>query len=318
MQASRSVWVFVLTLLFPLSTAARPSLVDLDGDLQQVVDGLCHGDPALCGQPAPASVAGQLDFDSGTFVLDFTSLHFGYAKPVGGAFAFDDLTATVDSAGLSAILAGELASSTVYDVEVIVPDPSGPGNVTLLALQNATLEELTLDASGTSAQLRVAFTIAQLSWMGSSSSWNEGLGSGSGCTAPGGDKHVSLAGNPASLLGPGEIDVFYSVFLSGSGLGFEWSRAPIASSACYLRTVASGTSIPQDFHRLSPLSETFASQLRDESIDFSVAVVESWGLTIEGGEMRERVVYGSTTGTLTSRSFSPVDGSLTSQFSQGL
>ncbi len=311
-----AVAVVILSLLIPISTSARPSLIDLESDLQQVVDGLCHGDPALCGLGAPAVVGGQLDFDSGTFQVDFTSLTFGYTKPGAGAFAFDDLTATVDAAGLAAILVGELASSTIYDVDVIVPDPSGPGSVILLALQNVRIDDLALSSSGTSAAITLGFTIAQFDWMGSNSSWNQVTSTGSGCTAPGGDKMVALAGNSPSLLAPSEIEVTYFLFIGPGGLGFRFGRSPVASSACYLQTVASGTTVADSFSRLSPLSDTFATQLRDESIDFTTALLESYTLTIEGTEMDELVTYGATMGTLTTRTFSPVDGSVTSETSQ--
>ena len=318
-----SHWTLVIgialgAVALPLPTAARPSLVDLDGDLTRVVDGLCHGDAALCGQAAPTAVAGQLDFDGGSFQLDFRSLRFGYTKPGGGAFGFDDLTATVDTPGLTALLAGELASGTVYDVDVIVPDPSGPGSLTLLSLQNVTIEDLGVDSSGVTASITLAFTIAQVSWLGMTSSWNEGLSSGAGCIASGGDKHVALAGNPPSLLKPSEIEVDYFLYLAGSGLAFSFERAPAASSACYLRAVATGVNLPEGFQRLSPLSETFATALFDETIDFTNGVVESYALTVDGTGMRERFVYAPGIGTLTTRGFSPVDGSLVSEISQGL
>ncbi len=312
------VGIATAVVALPLPTEARPSLVDLDADLAQVVDGLCHGDAALCGQAAPTTVAGQLDFDAGSFQMDFRSLRFGYTKLGGGSFGFDDLTATVDTPGLTALLVGSVRVSTIYDVEIIVPDPTGPGSVTLLSLQNVTIEDISVDSSGATASITLAFSVAEISWLGATSSWNVGLSSGAGCIAAGGDKHVALAGNPAILLTPGQIEVSYFLFASGPGIGFAFERAPAASSACYLRATATGANVPETVQRMSPLSETFSTPLYDETIEFTNGVHESYALTIEGTEMRERFVYSGSIGTLTTRTFSPIDGSLASETSEGL
>jgi len=311
-RGARAALVVWLALVLPVTTAARPSLIDLESDLQQVVDGLCHGDPALCGLAAPSTVAGQLDFD-GTFALDFTSATFGF--DVGGTLSFDSLTATVDSSGLTAQLVIDLSTPKVYGVlRVIVPNPSGPGTTSILVLQNAVLQSVGSDSSGSGVALELAFDVAEMKWMGASSLWNQGTATGSGCTLGGGEQHVALAGNPASLLAPGEVEAGYSLFLaSGGGTSFQYDRAPVASSACVLRTAGSGIGFGDSFHRLSPLSDAFSTQLREESIDFSTAGIDEYTLTIEGASIRESVRYGFTNGLLTTRTFDPGTGSQTGQ-----
>ena len=318
-RIARAGVVVASMLLLPVATSARPSLVDLDADVQQIVDALCHGDPALCGLAAPAQVGGQLDFDGGTFVTDFTALTFGFSKPVAGMLSFDALEATVDATGLTALLLADLAGSKVYSkVEVIVPNPTpGPATVVLLELTDAVLEQVETDATGASARLRMTFLAAELSWMGLQSGWDGFLSSGSGCTAPGGEQHVALAGSSASLLAVGEVEAEYGLTVPSLGtVGFQLTRAPVATSACTLRTTGSGTTLADSFHRLSPLSDTFGSQLRDESVDFSTALITDYSLHLEHGEMRETVTYDAVAGQLTTRTFDPGTGAQTGQTQQ--
>lgn len=311
-RRTRAGLALLLALLLPVSTSARPSLVDLDTDLQQVVDGLCHGDAALCGVAVPASVAGQLDFD-GAFALDFTSVTFGF--DVAGSLTFDSLSATVDASGLSAQLVTDLSTAKLYSkVDVIVPDPSGPGTATILNLQNVILESLSGDSSGGLVTLELVFAIAEMKWMGASSLWNQVGGVGSGCTLSGGEQHVALAGSSASLLAPGEVEAGYALYVaSPGGVAFQYDRAPVASSACLLRTAGAHITVGDSFHRLSPLSDTFSAQLRAESIDFSSALIGEYTLVIEAASMRESVRYGTLSGLLTTRTFDPGTGSQTGQ-----
>lgn len=305
-----------LALGLPLSTWARPSLLDLESDLGQVVGGLCGGDPAQCGAAPVPAVAGQLDFDGGTYALDFRTLHFAFSRPSGGVLSFESLTVTADTAGSAALLSADLLAGKSYAVlDVVVPDPSGPGSTTLLSLQDAVLTSLDLASSGTLATLVLQFQGATTSWMGVSSSWSTVTGTGSGCTAPSGEQHVALAGNPPSLLGVGEVEAEYGLSLTPppAAPGFGYTRSPVLTSACYLRTAGSGSTVADDFHRLSSLSATFATQLREESVEISSASITGYALSIEGSAFSETVTLGSVSGQLVTRTFSPLDGSLAGQ-----
>jgi hypothetical protein len=308
----------IVTLALPSSTFARPSLIGLEAELQQVVDGLCHGDPALCGLAAPLSVAGQIDFDAGTYIADFAELRFSLTHAALGAFDFEDLEITVDTSGLGAQLSAELAAITVFSkVDIVVPNPSGPGNVTILSLGKAVIESIGLAADGSWTPMTLDFTAATYAWLGATSAWDQVLSSGSGCTAPNGEKHVALAGNDASLLNPGEVEADFGLavakpFGASTTVGFNYRRVPAASSACLLRHTAQAPNFEASFSRLSPLSDLFATPLPEEIVDVKTSTIHTYDLLISGSDYQEEILLQSITADLTTKTFNPGTGVETS------
>lgn len=315
---------FCVALALPASTLARPSLIGLEADLQQVLDGLCHGDPALCGKAAPLSVVGQIDFDSGAIVADFAELVFAFGTPGAGGFAFENLQITVDTSGLSAPLSGDLASGTTFPtVDIIVPNPSGPGDVTILALQTVGIRSMELVAGGSFTAMELDFTKVQYSWLGQSSDWDIQFNTGGGCTVAPGEKHVALNGNDPSLLNAGEVEADFGLGVSrpplaAATLTFSHTRESVASSPCHLRHAATGATFEAVFSRLSPLSDTFATQLIEEGIDVKLSLIDSYTLSISARGFEERIELESISADLTTKTFNPITGAETSSSTQSL
>lgn len=295
--------------LAPPPAAARPSLIDLDADLTQVIDGLCGGDPATCGTTPALPVAGQIDFD-GQFQVDFVSLRFGYDKPMGGAFAFRRTAVMLDRTSVTTALFSGLLTATNYSaVTVQVPDPvSPPGNTVILTLEDAKVRSVDT-GSGPQPSLELEFRKATYSWLGSVASWTTQFGVGNGCTVPSGLEYIALAGNSPGLLNPGELEASYgfgsSVPTGGGSASFSFSfgGTPDAQSPCYLRTTGNAGNVDADFHRLHPDSDALGMQLREETLDLTTSVVTSYELLIEGTSLSETTVVAPGSGELRTTTF---------------
>jgi len=305
----------VLLLLLPGAASAqgRPSLVDLDATLDQVVNGLCNGDASSCGTTPVTPVAGQIDF--GLFQADFSSLRFAMTKPSGGSAVIEDVSVTVDVAAMTAIVVERLSAGWIFaNVTAVVPDPSGPGNTTIFDFFNAVLQSIDVTSDGSRVELVFGVEQATYSWLGASSSFDQLTGAVGGCVVPGGEKHVALAGNDSSLLGPGDIEASFGLMFDTSGgpvtQAFRYARPPTATSACLLRTVGNAVSLVANFDRLSPLSDTFGMQLAEETVDITSSTIATYELVIDGASMDETLMLDLTSGKITSREFNPVDGSL--------
>lgn len=297
---------------------ARPSLIVQEAELQQVIDGLCHGDPALCGLSAPLVVAGQLDFD-GLFQADFFDLTFGFVKNNPGALAYEELTASVDASEIGTMLTQvALSVMSLGTVTVVVPDPQGPGNVAILELTNAFITSI--DSSGGRATtVKLGFEKANYSWLGSTSEWDQNMGTGAGCTIPNGESNVARNGTSVPL-GPGDREAEFAFGITPPlpQLGFELTRTPRSTSACVLRHAATAVNLDVDVHRLSPLSDTFATQLREQSLEITNSKVGDYQLHIVGTEFTETIEIDITASQLTTRTFNPGNGNEDSSITVGV
>jgi len=300
--------------LAPLGAAhaQRPSLVDLDTTVDQVVDGLCNGDASTCGATPQTPVAGQIDF-GGLFAGDFSRLRFAITKPSGGPASIGEVEVSMDPTPLTAVVVDRLAAGFTFgSVVATVPNPSGPGSVPILTFSDAVLVSAEVSSDGSRAALTFSVGAVAASWLGSQSSYDQGTQAAAGCTVPPGERHVALAGNDGSLLGPADIEADFALGFSTSGgpltTAFSYGRVPVASSACLVRTVATAVNLQAEFHRLSPLSDTFATALEEETVEITSAVATSHELLIEGTTIRESIALDVSAGKLTSREFDPGTG----------
>lgn len=307
----------LLLLLLPGDGHAqgRPSLVDLDARLTQVVDGLCAGDASTCGIASGVPVAGQVDLDGGALVVDFHTLTFAFDHPSGSSASFDLVQVEIAANEFVPILLDWIDTQlTLNDLTVLVPDSKGGGSVTMLTFGTVTLQRLESTGANGRATLHFAFRDVTFDWLGSTSSWDSVLSTGSGCTvsAP---AYVSLAGNDSALLGPGEhaVDPFAFGLYAPVGGGqastsFEFSGPPNAVSACLLQTGAGGGAITPTFDRLSPLSGTLSTALKEHTVQATSGSIASYRLDIEGATLRESVTLQLGAGSITSRTFDPTTG----------
>jgi hypothetical protein len=318
-KVSSKIVAIGLLCLLPTAVFARPSLVDMDTNLQQLVDALCHGDPALCGLPAPNVVAGQVDLDNGLATVDFSELTFGFSRPLGGgSLSYDRVVATVDTAGQTAQLVDETGSGTNFSkVEIIVPDLQGPGNTTILTLESVVIRKLGVDEGPGWTSIELEFVKAMYAWLGNQSDYDQLSQTGNGCTVPNGEQHVALNGNAPSLLGPGELEASFGLVVTTMGGGgglvptIESTRDLGSTSSCWLRHVSTSQNVDTDFHRLSPLSDTFATQLREESFETNTAAVFDYELSLRGATLTERIQLDLGAAVLTTRTFNPATGAQT-------
>lgn len=298
------------------ATAQRPSLLDLDATLDQVVNGLCNGDASTCGTTPTPAVAGQIDILSGTYVLDFTDLSFGLLSP-GLSFAFEFLVATVDTEDTTALLLDPvITGQTIASLDVRVPDPQGPGDVTVLRVMDVRLESLDVDGSSSLAVLKLSFSEAEFTWLGAMSGWDDTAGTASGCQVAAGEKHVALAGNDPSLLGAGDVEAGFAFGAQTMGVPtLSYTRASVASSPCYLRSTAQQQDPQPILRRLSPLSDTFGTQLHAETVDLTSSSIESYRLSIDASGLLDTIVLdGPPTGKLTTKTFDAGTGVETGSF----
>jgi hypothetical protein len=199
-------------LLTPASAGAqgRPSLVTLDQQLGQVVDGLCGGDASQCGAP-PAVANGRIEVDANSpspVVLDLVDLEMTVDVSLAcgatpscspGAPVFREARATVvvpatAVARLGAAIVGGVAH---HRVDVVLYNPQLASDERLLRFENAPITRL--------EQTEVAGRYL-LGWEPALSeltvSWN-GLPAAGECIFElDGDPLVDLAGMDPSVLDP--------------------------------------------------------------------------------------------------------------------
>jgi len=311
-RATRASAVGLLVAVLLAGAAwSRPSLIDNAAQLQQIISGLCHGDAALCGLPAPLVFAGQVNF--GVYKGDFFELSFGYDKPVLGQLAFIPLTVTMNTALFESQLTDDLLNATVHNgVTVQVPDPTGPGQLTLLELDGVVVTSVDT-TGGSNAIVSLTFTKATMDWLGEDAVWDAGMMTGGGCFVPSSEQHVALRGNDASLLAGGEIEADFSLGVAApSSLSFALERKIGLTSPCYLQHTGFGINLLVDVHRLSPLSDTFATQLREQSLQVTTSTVTAYRLQISGTDLDEVITVDIGAASLTTRTFNAGTGAETS------
>jgi hypothetical protein len=301
--------------------ADRPSLIDLQATLDQVVTGLCNGDSATCGVAVPAAAAGQLIFDPGgpdeailsLVELDLTidpNLNCTATCVAASAPVLEDVTATVLSSEASGSLLAALVTTAFPIAHVVVPNPAGGGTVLALRLFNPLLEQLTHSSTPGRSDLRFTATRVRFDWLSSTSEWNFATGTGTGCTVPASEAHVELAGNPTSALLSGEIAAVYGLGVEGTGGGADPTlavrRAP--PNACHLRGAASTQLMKPRYDRLWARDAEFPARQSVETLDVGAGWVDRWTLHVRSGVLAESIEMIPLSGTLDLRTFDDTTG----------
>lgn len=294
------------------SMADRPSLVDLDGELTAVVDGLCSGDASLCGVVPGPSFGSTIDIGS-LGDLPLSKLRIAFTR--SGLNAIWDsvdvaIEMTEDDVSVAALLE---ANQLVSLIGIVI---GGNQNETIQLVNAYVISAETDHATRT---LLLSFQVEEIRFnlLGVSTQWNTKNQIGSGCDVPQNTTHVDVAANSSSLLTSGEEPVTYAfgveraVGVLGNPPGpmaptFSFVRPFL--SGCWLKTGASGAPRDLSFHVLSPLSDTFATQLRAESLELTAAVVTDYELLIDGASAQETIGLEMDAVEWTSRSFDPSTG----------
>jgi len=290
--------------------ADRPSLIDLKAALDAHIT------------PPPTTAAGSIRFADASLDVTFELVDLALTADVAvnctascipGLASFAPVRVTVEqSSDLALLIAHALPSGLVQDVLVAIPSQAN-----VLRFQNAQLQSTTTDDVSARVVLEFDFDDVQMEWLGGASSWNVASSTGSGCTIPANEVHIELAGNAASNLQPGEIASTHRLGLtSGSALPtLTLKRTP--PNPCYVRTVASAMLFDVELRRLWTSNDLFpTSREFVEEITSSGTIIDRWTLRIEAGALREEIDL-HPAGQLTIRSFSPVDGSLTTTHTVG-
>ncbi len=302
------------------ASADRPSLIDLQATLDQVVSGLCDGDPATCG-PAAMPAVGTLTFAPGTTnesVLPLVDLSLSIDNTIvcspncayAGQGSFSPVSATVEQTSQAALLISLLASGALVAANVSVPTVGG-GTLDLLFTGAALTSFAAADTPGR-AQLGFAYQQISLQWQGGVSGWNLTTATGSGCTVPAGEVHVDLAGNAASGLNPGEIEATYTFGVAASGgshPALAFGRRP--PNPCYLRGTAARQIVSMTFDRLWSQDDAFANRQSVETVDVVNALIDRWELRLASGVVGEAIDLLLADGTLTTRAFDSGTGKQT-------
>ena len=318
------LWTLVLatllaTALAPAAQADRPSLIDLQGTVDQLVDGLCDGDAATCGAPPPPAASGALVFEPGPGEISLGLVDIGIVADVpvsctlscvpAGAVSFSSAHATLLHTSAVATLSSYLITSQLSQrVEVVLPSDG-----TVLSFDNVRVQ--TLSSAEVPGRVTMEFVYENLrfDWQGTSSEWNLATHLAKGCTIPSHQMHVELAGNDPSSLQAGEIGSVYLLGLLAAGANtrpsISFTRTP--PDACYLRGASTAQSFDVDFERLWESDDQFAGRQAIETLGLTNAFADRYELRIESGTVTEETILIPQAGMLTTREFSPVDGSQT-------
>ena len=286
------------------AAAQRPSLIDL----QATLDGLVS--------PPPAAAAGTIRFVSSSLDTTFplVDLRLTADLPVtcttsctpGATAAFSPVRATVEPTAELALLTQEYLTGASFQTSVDIPSETG-----LLQFTSVFLRAIDADEVAGRVVLEFDFVSIQLNVQGTQSEWNTSFATGSGCSIPPSELHLELAGNAPSNLQSGEIEASFALGIAGFPVPratFRFERTP--PNACYLRGSASGQVFAVGFERLWDGNDTFpATRQVLQEVDLTTAFVDEWRLIVESGAVREEIEL-VPVGSLTTREFSPVDGSL--------
>lgn len=317
-----SVW---LVCLAGSAAADRPSLIDMQATVDQVVTGLCEGDAATCGTSPPAPAVGTIVLDPNKPVpLELVELSLSVSRPFncnpvcapGGSTSFLGVSATVlqgKSAGLLTLYV--LNGNSTGQVEVALP---GEGRV--LTFHDVIIESISQADEHGRVDIQFQFSYIRVEWQGKEALWNLTTQNGYGCHVDHVYTHVDLAGNsPANLLQQ-EYEAAYTMAVQPFNATFvrrvSLTRSP--PDPCYLTRITgmgSGLSFEVSFERLWESNDEFpiARQAID-SIILTDAFIETWQLIIRSGEVTEHVGLIIQTGSATFREFDPATGAETETY----
>ena len=286
------------------AAAQRPSLIDL----QAAVDGLVS--------PAPATAAGTIRFVSSSLDTTFPLVDLQLTADLpftcttscvpGATAAFSPVRATVEPTAALALLTQEYLTGASFQTSVDIPSETG-----LLQFTSVFLPAIDADEVPGRVVVEFDFVTIQLNVQGTQSEWNTSFATGSGCPIPASESHLELAGNAGSNLQGGEIEASFALGIRGFPVPLPtvtFERTP--PNACYLRGSASGQIFAVGFERLWQANDQFpATRQTIQEVDLSSAFVDEWRLFVESGAVREEIDL-VPIGSLTTREFSPADGSL--------
>ena len=323
----------ILWVATPAVSQGRPSLVDLDAELGQVVDGLCNGDAALCGMTQLPSLGGRVVFDPGAgkdeIDVPLQSLELVIETLGTGKNLIEKLDFIAEaSEPLSALTERVFQATTIPSVEVYVPDPVGAGETKVLTFTSVIVTGVEIDESAQERRrISLALVAIQFDWLSSSSSWDFEFNIGSsGC--PDERPQISLQGNPASVLDgdeePTTFDFMVTRPLPGSigsgGGGPVFDAALVATrtpTRTCLMTTATGAATYIDpyvqlWTRASEFTFPPAKRAFELEEDGGSWEFEKYSILIDGGTVRERLQLDANGQFLmTTRSYDPVNGNET-------
>jgi hypothetical protein len=227
-----------------------------------------------------------------------------------GPTVFRWVEATVLSSEATSLLLGAMNSgATAYPVvHAVVPNPSGPGEVTAMLFFAPDLRDIR--QSHVSGRTVVTFSAVRIrfQWLSTVSEWDVVLESGSGCTVPANEAHVELSGNPPTELAGGEIESVHTFGVEASGVGgvLRVDRKP--PNACQLRGAASVQLITPRYDRLWTRDSEFPLRQSVETLQLGSSGVHVYTLRIRSGVVTEQITIVPASATLETRSFDEATG----------